>query len=172
MITVSTEWENILLHITCSPNGGQTPCNTAASPEVQMKRQWKLHCSPWNVPDLQNSWHVLTQWSRVESNFRAAPNLILIQYSSLRGPFNSRQKELSAHFCDDNLKNWKWVQKELKFAPLFALIFLVLKCHHKMHFQPQNQFTSKKSIHKLGCLTVVRNESSFFWENQFEYKIN
>ena len=64
------------------------------------------------------------------------------------------------------------MQKELQFAPLFALIFLVVKCHHKIHFQPQNQFTSTKSIHKLGCLTVLRNERSFFGKNQFEGKIN
>ena len=31
-----------------------------------------------------------------------------------------------------------------------------------MRFQPQNQFTSAKSIHKVGCLTVPKNERSFF----------
>ena len=57
------------------------------------------------------------------------------------GPFNSRQKELSAHFCDDNFQNIKWVQKELQIAPHFALIFLGTKMYSQI------AFSTPKSIH-------------------------
>ena len=52
--------------------------------------------------------------------------------------------------------------KKLQIAPHFALTFVRVKMYSQIAFLPQNEFTLSKCIHKLGCLTVRRNERSFF----------